>query len=403
MKNDNIIANTYQDIKVLSDIKINGKERPWKDKKMFSSLLEDSYKRLSEHERALAKAIERDKKCVEIIGDVKACNRLDEEIMVRGRDAEYWIKRHVRVNGCATYLIFKVVPDGSKKLHAAHFCQVRLCAMCGWRREIKIKSQLTQVFDEVEVEGYRFIMLTLTCKNVAGDELSQTLDNMFSAFNKMFQLKKVKNSISGHFRALEITHDTNRKITSKMYKEKKSYYDSKGLKVGDINPNFNMYHPHFHVMIAVKSKYFRKAENYIKQAEWQAMWKQSLKVDYDPVVHVQVVKNSKGKSIKEAAKYTVKETDYIVKQDKHLTDETVRVLDKALRNRRLVAYGGIMKTIHKRLNLEEDVTADVNINEDEETIKEESWILQEYQWNLGFKNYVMVESGGNANEPKGTI
>ena len=392
MKKDIMGVSKNQETIFLSDKKTNGKERPWRDKKVNNEYLSSSYERLANYEDALFEALKRDRRIAESVGDLNERYNLDKVLFEHEKNREYWSKRKERVCGCGSYLEFRVMPDGSKKLHNAHFCQVRLCPICGWRRELKIKSHLSKVIDEIELEKYRFIMLTLTCRNVTGDELPATLDAMFKAFNDMFRLKRIKDSIAGHFRALEITHDKEKKITKKMYREKKEYYDRQGLKVGDDNPNFDMYHPHFHVTMAVSESYFKKDRGkYISHEEYQEMWKQSLRIEYNPMVNIKVMRNKKGGSVKEAAKYTVKEADYIIKEDKLLTDETVRTLDRALRNRRLVAYGGIMKAIHKRLNLDEEVSADVNIDGEEESIQQESWVIQGYQWNVGFKNYVLVE------------
>jgi len=52
-----------------------------------------------------------------------------------------------------------------------------------------------------------------------------------------------------------------------------------------------------------------------------------------------------SKSLAETAKYTVKDNDYLVLGDEKITDSAVMVLDRALANRRLVAYGGELKKI----------------------------------------------------------
>jgi len=390
-------ANYNQEPNILSDLKTNGKERPWRDKKMYTSNLAESYYRITEHEKALAKSMARDKNYAKHTGDNEKLLELDEILFRREKDAEHWDKRYVRTTDCANHLLFKVMEDGSKKLRSAHFCQVRLCAMCGWRRELKVKSHLGQVVEEAREGKYRFLMLTLTCKNVPGEELSSTIDNLFASYERLFRLARVKYSINGWFRALEITHDTKRKITKKMYNERKDYYIRHGLNAGDLNPNFNMYHPHFHVMLAVEPDYFKDPKKYIEHEEWQAMWKQSMRVDYSPMVNIKIVRNIKGKGIKETAKYTVKEVDYIVHEDKPLTDETVRTLDRALHRRRLVAYGGLLRQIHKRLNLDENIDADVNVDSEDETVKNEPKYLQEYKWSVGYKNYVLVETNIDAN------
>lgn len=345
--NDNINENENQ-LEFLSDKKADGKERPWKEKKIYNELLTESYERLGFDNKSL------------------------------------------RAEKCGKVLEFKVFEDGTIKLHNANFCQIRLCAMCNWRREIKIFAQLSKVVEQVENKGYRFIFLTLTCENVDGEGLISAINNLFKSYDRLFKLKQVKKALKGYFRALEITHDVERKITKKMYKERKEYYNSRLLKVGDMNPNFNRYHPHFHVMIAVNKSYFTDKDYYIKQADWVNIWQQSLRVDYTPIVDVRTVRNINNKGIKEVAKYTVKDTDFIVKQDKPLTDETIATLDEALAYRRLIAYGGIMKEIHKELNFNEDVNADVNISEDGE-ITDLQYILKRFEWNIGYKNYVLIE------------
>jgi len=396
--NDNTTQKNHnQEAYFLSDLKTNGKERPWRDKKIYSNSLSESYGRLAKYELTLAKSIARDMKHVKLLGDGDKLINFDEMIFRHERDAEYWTKKSMRSDLCATCLLFKVMSDDSKKLHSAHFCQVRLCAMCSWRRELKVKSQLGQVVEEASIEKYRFLLLTLTCKNVSGEELSATIDNLFASYQRLFQLSRIRKSVVGWFRALEITHDTKRKITKKMYNERKDYYIRHGLQAGDPNPNFNMYHPHFHVMLAVEPDYFKDPNKYIEHEEWQAMWKQSMRVNYNPMVNIKIVRNIKGKGIKETAKYTVKEVDYIVHEDKPLTDEIVRTLDRALHARRLVAYGGLLRQIHKRLNLDENIDAEVNIDGEEETIKNEPKYLQEYKWSVGYKNYVLVETNIDVN------
>ncbi|MEQ6219715.1 protein rep [Levilactobacillus brevis] len=44
-----------------------------------------------------------------------------------------------------------------------------------------------------------------------------------------------------------------------------------------------------------RSSYFKSSDSYINQEEWTRLWQKALKVDYEPVVHVQVVKANKTK------------------------------------------------------------------------------------------------------------
>ncbi|MDY7954942.1 protein rep, partial [Bacillus thuringiensis] len=74
--------------------------------------------------------------------------------------------------------------------------------------------------------------------------------------------RNIQRSIKGYIRKLEMTYDKERFITEEMYnnKKRKAYYDSRGLKVDDHNPNYDTYNPHFHVLLCVEKNYFKRKE-----------------------------------------------------------------------------------------------------------------------------------------------
>jgi plasmid rolling circle replication initiator protein Rep len=321
----------------LIDINSNGKVTDWQGKKLRTIELADSYRRL-------------------------------------GYENKYY-----RVRDCGTFLEFRRYQDQSLKLNQANFCKVRLCPMCSWRRSLKIYGQVSKIMDEaVKNEELEFIFLTLTTRNCEGQELSTTIDNIFKAFNKMTKRVKYKKAIRGHFRALEVTHNLNY-----------------------MSDWFDTYHPHLHIILVVNKSYFTDTKIYISQEEWTDIWKQSLKVDYTPLVHVTKVKdtNNKGieKIIAETAKYTVKSDDYIVREDitneiiEAMTDDAVFILDKALAHRRLTAFGGILKEYHKMLNLDDMEDGDL-VNTDNEYLREDlEFIIERYSWNIGYNQYLRIK------------
>jgi len=92
--NDNTTQKNHnQEACFLTDLKTNGKERPWRDKKIYSNSLSESYGRLAKHELTLAKSIARDMKHVKLLGDEDKLVSFDEMIFRRERDAEYWTKK----------------------------------------------------------------------------------------------------------------------------------------------------------------------------------------------------------------------------------------------------------------------------------------------------------------------
>lgn len=314
-------------MEILSDKNLKGQERPWRENKLKTLLLAESYERLG-------------------------------------------LKKSYRVKECASYLQFKQFKDGTSKLNGANFCKVRLCPMCAWRRSKKIFAQVSKVMDKaLEIKDYRFLFLTLTCRNVEGTELSSTLDDLFKAFNLLTKRKQVNQAVKGWFRALEITHNLD--VKSKDY---------------------DTYHPHFHVILMVNKSYFTDTKFYLSQKDWTSLWKDSLKVDYTPVVNIKAFKTGTkkqvAKSVSESAKYTVKDNDFLIEGNEEMTDSAVMVLDKALTNRRLVAFGGELRKIHKALNLDDIEKGDlVNTGDDEEIRDDLDYIIVHCFWHVGYNQY----------------
>ena len=114
----------------------------------------------------------------------------------------------------------------------------------------------------------RFIFLTLTVKNVEGSALNDTLTQLTKSFDRLFKRKKVQKNLIGYLRSIEVTYNEERKD----------------------------YHPHIHVLLFMKSTYFKNADNYLTQEEWAELWAKSLKVHYVPMVDVRAVKDQ-GKGL----------------------------------------------------------------------------------------------------------
>ena len=295
-------------------------------------------------------------------------------------------KKAERMHDCANTLVFK--KDNTRlRLFQTWFCKVRLCPMCNWRRSLKIAFQNKKVIEKAnEAENLRWLFLTLTVRNVEAEDLKSTLEDMTKAFNRLFKYKQVQKSVKGYFRALEVTKNTNPDSDS-----------------------FGTYHPHFHVLIAVKPAYF-KGGYYIKQSEWGNLWKKAAKLDYMPITHVTTVKPKKqlvdidgivqevhtsisdSKAVFEVSKYPVKDVDIIGIGDTVTEEavETVLVLDNALSHKRLISYGGILKKIHAELNLDNAEDGDlIQVGEeDPDEIANAAFEVMAY-WHVGLKNYMI--------------
>jgi len=205
-----------------------------------------------------------------------------------------------RVSLCARRLTFKLMKevDGTVelKLKTAFLCHVRLCPICQKARtrakQFKLFNGLPKLIQENKT--MRFLFLTLTVKNCELKDLRNTSKWMSESFTKMLKRKSVNSYISGYIKSLEITK----------------------------SPTY-LAHPHFHVLLAVKSEYFSRG--YLSQADWTSLWKDSLKSDYTPIVDIRTIVSDDrnlsdiqrvSNAVKEVAKYMIKPMDLIGKGSK---------------------------------------------------------------------------------------
>ena len=332
---------------VLYDVKSSeGKEITWRQHKLLNLRLAESYKRV---------------------------------------DSE----KYKRVVNCGGSLGFRRYRnDNAFRLHYANFCQTRLCPMCNWRRSRKVFANISRIMGEIECE-YRFVFLTLTCKNVQGDDLSGQIDEMFAAFKALCLRKRFKRAARGWCRVFEITY----------------------------NWKTREFHPHFHVVLAVDATYFT-SDLYITQDEFCVIWQSCLKVNYKPIVDVRSFtesKKDKGKEVAEVAKYTIKSSNIMADlrgvasynqkiQDEarritdEMTDQIVITLDSALANRRLIGYGGIFKEKHKELNLDDVDDGDLIRAGDNDARGAADYFIERYHWNVKFRNYLRLEGAETETE-----
>ncbi len=211
----------------------------------------------------------------------------------------------------------------------------------------------------------RWLFLTLSVKNVYdGEELDQSLKDMAQGFRRMMQYKKIDKNLIGFMRATEVT----------------------------VNPIDNSYNQHMHVLLCVDSTYFSNSEHYVNQKQWVKFWRKAMKLDYDPVAHIQIVRpKNKHKSdvesaVAETVKYPVKDTDFRT-DDKEKNLKRVADLEEGLYRKRLISYGGLLKEIHKELNLDNVEDGDlVHVDEEEKEVSKDAYSVMAY-WNWERRNY----------------
>ena len=155
----------YRTGEVLDDRNINGKKRPWRERKT-------------------------------------------ENIKYADYLADLEFRKANGVHECADKLFFHIDENGEKKLYQTWFCKSRLCPMCSWRRGLKVQIQMSKVLDEAvrQQPTAKFLFLTLTVRNVRdGHNLKIAMRHLTASFNRFSMYKKFQDNIIGYVRSTEVT------------------------------------------------------------------------------------------------------------------------------------------------------------------------------------------------------
>ena len=281
------------------------------------------------------------------------------EVYAGSHSSHHW-RYAERIAGCAQVLGFaRDSPNGKLKLTNVWFCRVRGCPVCQWRRSVMWQTRVYCALPLLiaDYPDTCFLFLTLTVKNCHITELRQTLGEMASGWKRLMEVKTFP--AIGWVRSVEITRSQRDRST----------------------------HPHYHCLLMVPPTYFKG--DYLRQSDWAELWRQSLRINYKPVVDVRVVRPERrlasGKvipaswniwgAVVEILKYAVKPSDMVRDPEWFL-----QLVDQ-IRKTRAVAVGGILKK-YIRDKEKEDLT----IEPGEEPLVEE-WERLFFRWKQIVKRY----------------
>ncbi|WP_080471436.1 protein rep [Staphylococcus epidermidis] len=112
-----------------------------------------------------------------------------------------------------------------------------------------------------------------------------------------------------------------------------------------------------------------------------------------PFAHCAQSKNKHKSDIKsaidETAKYPVKDIDFTTNDEeknlKRLSD-----LEEGLHRKRLISYGGLLKEIHKKLNIDDAEDGDLIHTDDDEKADEAGYSIIA-MWNWERRNYFIKD------------
>ncbi|MDN8787924.1 protein rep, partial [Staphylococcus aureus] len=198
----------------------------------------------------------------------------------------------------------------------ANSCKNRFCPVCAWRKARKDALGLSLMMQYIKQEEKKeFIFLTLTTPNVKATKLESEIKRYNQSFRRLTNRKHFKSIAKGYVRKLEITYNKKR----------------------------DDYNPHFHVLIAVNKSYFTDKRYYISQQEWLDLWRDVTGISEITQVQVQKIRQNNNKELYEMAKYSGKDSDYLINQ---------KVFDafyKSLKGKQVLVYSGLFKEAKKKL------------------------------------------------------
>ncbi len=254
------------------------------------------------------------------------------------------------IRNCNTFMM--MVADETmekKKQHKGNSCKNRFCPICAWKKSRKDALSLSVMMAYLKQEEKKeFIFLTLTAPNVEADELESEIKHYNHSFKKLMERKEVGKVVKGYVRKLEVTYNEER----------------------------NDYHPHFHVLIAVNKSYFTDKDYYISRDRWLDLWQQVTENPLITQVDVRKVQNSKDDKVYEIAKYSAKDSDYLIGQN------VFEVFYKSLKGKRLLVFSGLFK---------DAMTKFKNGELDEYKEKDMTKYVYAIMYNWGGKKYLELE------------
>ena len=321
-----------------------------------------------------------------------------------------WSRRSKQVTSCGNLLQFQ-----GEKLAQTLFCKVRLCPMCSWRRALKIcmhtREILTKMLED-ERQKFKFLFLTLTVPNVSDKDLSSELSHLLGAWRKMTHVRgrnqypiDFNNNVLGWYRGLEITRNMDEyeviystdPRTGKRIKLLKCDKDGNKIK----NKNYLTWHPHFHCILVVPEDYDKQM---LSRDYWLERWRwatgdstitQVKCEEFRPSKKILENKKYQEKftseqlqslaivsGVAEAAKYTVKSTDF------YLDADATKILDLALERRQLVAFGGIMSKYREILKLDDEIDGDLVSSTS--SPEDANLVKRCYAFSVGFNCYIKL-------------
>lgn len=228
-----------------------------------------------------------------------------------------------RIDKCSGLLLFGQTTDQNTgeiklRLRNASFCRVRYCTVCAWRKSLMWKARFLTALPGLQAAypDARWIFLTLTVRNCAVTDLRAQLGLMADAWRRLLKRPEFE-PVTGFIKTTEVTRGAG-----------------------------GTAHPHFHVLLMVPPRMLG-GRSYVTQKRWTELWREVMRLDYDPMVDVRVVKPKPGGDPADALKHAAAETLKYSTKPADLTADPAWTVEmtKQTHKLRFVATGGELKKV----------------------------------------------------------
>lgn len=219
-----------------------------------------------------------------------------------------------------------------------------------------IFAHLTDVWEKLKADGFEVLHVVLTVRNVPGDLLYAEISKMYNAFSFMAK-NELLSGWKGSLRFLEVSYNMENKT----------------------------YHPHLHVLVAVKPSYF-KSRYYVSRELLTFLWRAALHVDYDPLTYIT---KCDPNAILEVSKYCVKPFDF-AHVDPAETLGIYRTFDIVLHNRRLIQSYGVVRQAIRDCKLSDTLDDEPDREYTVEDLRNqigETWRSMRFAYNRDARRY----------------
>lgn len=235
-------------------------------------------------------------------------------------------------------------------------------------------ANTSRILSYLRCEGYDFVFVTLTIRNVSSSGLKSAVKHLQASFKRFQRRKETCGSVLwkgnppflGFQSTIEVTRNNDR--SSEWY---------------------GTYHPHLHCVFVVNRHYFHDRK-YLSRKRMLEIWRECARDDGITQVDIRAVRRNKRKkmddisaAVAEISKYCCKPSDFLYRVDESEKVGVVWTLFDALRGVRLISRGGLVKKAYQQLKLEDEESGDLTDFGLSDSEKHELYYLITLQWGMG--------------------